>query len=52
MENCKQHALTALDFRDTKLVAEHTVKEKKRGIDRHAHCGSEWYYQITMENMM
>lgn len=29
MEICKQHALTALDFRDTKFLVEHTVKEKK-----------------------
>lgn len=44
MEICKQHALTALDFRDTKFVVEHTVKEKKMGVDRNAHWGSEWYY--------
>lgn len=31
MEICEQHVLTALDFRDTKLVVEHTVKEKENG---------------------
>lgn len=40
MEICEQHVLTALDFRDTKLVVEQTVKKKKKmGVDRHDHCG-------------
>lgn len=30
MEVCKQHVLTALDFRDTKLVVEHNSKRKRK----------------------